>query len=100
MGIPTEKIEDFGVHMNSYYKLDVSYFKSSYDTMLLERLWNKYWTNTLSSSILSSNAGYITTQIVDLEKKMKGVKTAIGTDTRSHKSSRLKEISCDSEKIG
>jgi len=52
--IPTEKIEDFGVHMNSYYKLEVSYFKSSYDSTLLKRLWNKYWTNTLSSSILSS----------------------------------------------
>lgn len=98
--IPTEKLEDFGVHMNSYYKLDVSYFKSSYDTMLLERLWNKYWTNTLSSSVLTSNAGYITSQIVDLQKKIKGVKTSVGIEAHNDKDSQLKEISCDSGKIG
>jgi COP9 signalosome complex subunit 5 len=36
------KIEDFGVHANAYYPLDVSYFKSSLDDSLLDLLWNKY----------------------------------------------------------
>lgn len=33
-----------------YYPLDVSFFKSSLDSTLLDLLWNKYWVNTLSSS--------------------------------------------------
>ncbi len=66
--IPISKIEDFGVHCKQcvllygntyrclyffscrYYPLDVSYFKSTLDTALLDKLWNKYWVNTLSSS--------------------------------------------------
>ena len=50
--IPLSKIEDFGVHCKQYYPLEVSYFKSSLDTQLLDLLWNKYWVNTLSSSPL------------------------------------------------
>lgn len=48
--IPPEKIEDFGVHANAYYSLEVNYFKSSLDDRMLRLLWNKYWVNTLSSS--------------------------------------------------
>lgn len=33
-----------------YYPLEISYFKSSLDSALLGKLWNKYWVNTLSSS--------------------------------------------------
>ena len=50
--IPLDKIEDFGVHCKRYYSLDVSYFKSSLDSRLLDLLWNKYWVSTLSSSPL------------------------------------------------
>lgn len=50
--IPLEKIEDFGVHCKQYYSLEVSVFKSSLDSKLLDLLWNKYWVNTLSSSPL------------------------------------------------
>jgi COP9 signalosome complex subunit 5 len=50
--IPLNKIEDFGVHARSYYPLEVSHFKSTLDTQLLELLWNKYWVNTLSQSPL------------------------------------------------
>ncbi len=39
--IPLSKIEDFGVHAEQYYTLDVSVFKSSLDTHMLELLWNK-----------------------------------------------------------
>lgn len=52
--IPLSKIEDFGVHANQYYPLDVQIFKSTLDTELLGLLWNKYWVNTLSQSPLIS----------------------------------------------
>lgn len=52
--IPQEKVEEFGVHANAYYPLEVSVFKSSTDDALLGLLWNKYWANTLSSSPLIS----------------------------------------------
>jgi len=52
--IPLNKIEDFGVHANQYYSLEVQIFKSSLDTELLSLLWNKYWVNTLSQSPLIS----------------------------------------------
>jgi COP9 signalosome complex subunit 5 len=48
--IPLEKIEDFGVHCKSYYQLEVSVFKSSLDSKMLDLLWNKYWVSTLASS--------------------------------------------------
>ncbi|GJN01489.1 hypothetical protein PR202_ga18759 [Eleusine coracana subsp. coracana] len=41
--IPLNKIEDFGVHCKQYYSLDITYFKSSLDSHLLDLLWNKYW---------------------------------------------------------
>lgn len=52
--IPLSKIEDFGVHANQYYQVEVEIFKSSLDTELLGMLWNKYWVNTLSQSPLIS----------------------------------------------
>ena len=91
--IPLNKIEDFGVHckqviffvlvlffvecifrscLNSiwvflqYYSLDITYFKSSLDSHLLDLLWNKYWVNTLSSSPLLGNGDYVAGQISDL----------------------------------
>ena len=52
--IPLSKIEDFGVHANQYYTLDVQVFKSKLDDELLGKLWNKYWVDTLSRSTLIS----------------------------------------------
>lgn len=69
--IPLNKIEDFGVHASRYYPLDVSFFKSSLDTQLLELLWNKYWVMTLSQSPLISNRAYTTSQIGDLTEKLR-----------------------------
>ena len=37
--IPLSKIEDFGVHAKSYYPLDITTFKSSLDSTLLDLLW-------------------------------------------------------------
>ena len=52
--IPLSKIEDFGVHANQYYQLEIEVFKSKLDDELLGLLWNKYWVDTLSSSALIS----------------------------------------------
>jgi COP9 signalosome complex subunit 5 len=46
--IPMDKIEDFGVHLNEYYSLDVSFFKNSLDTSIIDALWNKFWINTIT----------------------------------------------------
>ncbi|KAF8755625.1 Mov34 protein [Rhizoctonia solani] len=67
--IPLSKIEDFGVHANSYYPLEVEVFKSKLDNELLGRLWNKYWVNTLSQSPLIS-ATYAVSQLTDLGAKL------------------------------
>ena len=50
-----------------YYELEIEYFKSSLDTRLLELLWNKYWTSTLSSSPLLMNEKTITGKITTLK---------------------------------
>jgi len=68
--IPLNKIEDFGVHANQYYSLEVQIFKSSLDTELLALLWNKYWVNTLSQSPLISNRAYAASQLTDLHQKL------------------------------
>ncbi|GAA5880916.1 hypothetical protein JCM16303_005173 [Sporobolomyces ruberrimus] len=68
--IPLDKIEDFGVHASSYYPLEVSHFKSTRDEALLELLWNKYWTLTLSQSPLVSNRAYQAAQLTDLVSKL------------------------------
>ncbi|KAG6840034.1 hypothetical protein C0991_009461 [Blastosporella zonata] len=68
--IPLNKIEDFGVHANQYYQVDVEIFKSSLDNELLAMLWNKYWVNTLSSSPLISNRAYSVSQLSDLHQKL------------------------------
>jgi len=73
--IPISKIEDFGVHCKQYYGLEVSYFKSSLDSHLLDLLWNKYWVNTLSSNTLLSNRDYTAGQISDLSEKLEQAET-------------------------
>eukprot|EP00271_Cylindrocystis_brebissonii_P011503 TRINITY_DN29344_c0_g1_i1.p1 TRINITY_DN29344_c0_g1~~TRINITY_DN29344_c0_g1_i1.p1 ORF type:complete len:375 (-),score=63.42 TRINITY_DN29344_c0_g1_i1:327-1451(-) len=75
--IPLNKIEDFGVHCKQYYSLDISYFKSSLDSHLLDLLWNKYWVNTLSSSPLLGNREYVAGQIFDLAEKLDQAETAL-----------------------
>ncbi len=64
--IPLSKIEDFGVHANSYYSLDISYFKSSLDAGLLDQLWGKYWVNTLASSPLLATRDLTAGQMRDI----------------------------------
>ncbi|KAL1630331.1 COP9 signalosome catalytic subunit rri1 [Neofusicoccum ribis] len=68
--IPLGKIEDFGAHSDRYYALEVSHYKSTLDSRILESLWNKYWVGTLSSSPLLTNRDYATNQIADLARKI------------------------------
>jgi COP9 signalosome complex subunit 5 len=68
--IPLSKIEDFGVHANQYYQLNIEIFKSSLDNDILAMLWNKYWVNTLSQSPLISNRAYAVSQLNDLHQKL------------------------------
>ncbi|KXS22076.1 putative JUN activation binding protein variant 2 [Gonapodya prolifera JEL478] len=75
--IPLSKIEDFGVHVKSYYQLEISTFKSSLDAHLLDLLWNKYWVNTLSSSPLITNRPFRSRQILDLAEKLEQAESSI-----------------------
>eukprot|EP00730_Choanoeca_flexa_P001587 TRINITY_DN10699_c0_g1_i2.p1 TRINITY_DN10699_c0_g1~~TRINITY_DN10699_c0_g1_i2.p1 ORF type:complete len:335 (+),score=88.42 TRINITY_DN10699_c0_g1_i2:59-1063(+) len=107
--IPLEKIEDFGVHVKSYYQLEVSYFKSSLDTHLLHLLWNRYWVDTLASSPLLSNAGYINQQLADIPSKLRPCCQAVkassgrgmlmGADSGKSKSSDLQKVAQDCSKV-
>lgn len=69
--VPMAKAADFGAHANRYYSLEVSHYKSTLDSKLLEALWNKYWVQTLSSSPLFTNREYVTKQIEDVAAKTK-----------------------------
>jgi COP9 signalosome complex subunit 5 len=80
--IPISKIEDFGVHCKSYYPLEISYFKSSLDTTLLDKLWNKYWVNTLSSSAVFTNRDYIGGAINDLSEKLEQAESQLAHSGR------------------
>lgn len=75
--IPLAKIEDFGAHSSRYYSLEVSHFKSSLDSRLLEQLWNKYWVQTLSQSPLFTNRDYSSKQMLDLSSKIRQTASAI-----------------------
>jgi COP9 signalosome complex subunit 5 len=80
--IPLNKIEDFGVHYKQYYSLDITYFKSTLDSHLLDLLWNKYWVNTLSSSPLLGNRDYVAGQVADLAEKLEQAESQLAHSGR------------------
>ncbi|CAI0376451.1 unnamed protein product [Linum tenue] len=107
--IPLNKIEDFGVHCKQYYSLDITYFKSSLDSHLLDLLWNKYWVNTLSSSPLLGNGDYVAGQISDLAEKLEQAENQLAhsrfgpliapPQRKKEEESQLAKITRDSAKI-
>ncbi|KZF26565.1 Mov34-domain-containing protein [Xylona heveae TC161] len=103
--IPLAKIEDFGAWSNRYYSLEISHFKSTLDTQLLEQLWNKYWVSTLSQSPLFTNRDYTNKQILDLGEKIRRAETSVqassrgGIGGRSSKDTQLDKVVKDSNKI-
>jgi len=106
--IPIAKIEDFGVHCKQYYPLEVTYFKSSLDSHLLDLLWNKYWVNTLSSNPLVTNRNYTAGQISDLAEKLEQAETQLVHSgrmgsyflpERKKEESQLSKLTRDSSKV-
>jgi len=105
--IPISKIEDFGVHCKQYYQLETSYFKSSLDSSMLDKLWNKYWVKTLSSSPAFANRDYIAGTISDLSEKLEQAESQLSHSGRmgsyllpdkKKEESQLQKISKDSVK--
>ncbi|MCJ1480198.1 COP9 signalosome catalytic subunit rri1 [Schaereria dolodes] len=105
--IPLAKIEDFGAHASQYYSLDVTHYKSSLDTHLLELLWNKYWVSTLSQSPLFTNREYSNKQMMDLSQKIRNTEKSVQASSRggphmgyrSGKDNQLEKVVRDSNKI-
>lgn len=102
--IPLSKIEDFGAHASQYYSLDITHFKSTLDTHLLELLWNKYWVSTLSQSPLFTNREYSNKQILDLSQKIRNAEKVAQAHARvghklGSKDIQLEKIVRDSNKI-
>lgn len=80
--VPMAKADDFGAHAHRYYSLEVTHYKSTLESKLLEALWNKYWVQTLSSSPLFTNRDFVTSQIQDLAGKTKMAHESLRT--KSH----------------
>lgn len=104
--IPLAKMEDFGAHASRYYSLEVTSYKSTLDTHLLELLWNKYWVSTLSQSPLLTNRDYSTKQMLDLSQKIQDAERTLHANSRgggqsrsSGKDAQLEKIVKDSDKI-
>ncbi|KAL2753287.1 hypothetical protein ACRALDRAFT_1077586 [Sodiomyces alcalophilus JCM 7366] len=71
--VPLAKAAEFGAHANKYYSVEVSHYKSTLETHMLELLWHKYWVQTLSQSPLLTNRDYGNSQMLDLASKMRDV---------------------------
>jgi COP9 signalosome complex subunit 5 len=98
--IPLAKIEDFGAHSSRYYSLEVSHFKSSLDTHLLELLWNKYWVQTLSQSPLFTNREYSSKQMLDLSSKIRQAGTGVTRTARAIAgASSVKQVDMQLDKV-
>ncbi|KAI9845524.1 MAG: COP9 signalosome catalytic subunit rri1 [Sclerophora amabilis] len=108
--IPLAKIEDFGAHSSRYYSLEISHFKSTLDTHLLELLWNKYWVSTLSQSPLVTNRDYTSKQMMDLSQKIRNAEQSAMVGSKmsgpgmiqrgsSAKDTQLEKVVRDSNKI-
>jgi COP9 signalosome complex subunit 5 len=67
--LSSQKFEDFGVHAHEYYKIEHQVFKSNADALVLERLWNQYWTHTLSSSPLLHNQEQTSQSVINVVEK-------------------------------
>lgn len=105
--IPLNKIEDFGVHYKSYYTLEHSFFKSSVDSVILDLLWNKYWTQTLSSSPLLKNKDYSNSAIADLSEKIQKLEkqgsqviTRGAISSKKGSETQLSKIAKDASRVG
>ena len=103
--IPLEKVKEFGVHSEKYYKLEFETFNSSMNTKLLTLLWNKYWVNVLASNPISSAKEYTANCLSELNKKMENAETDLqsskyrGFSSKKEKESKIKGVTDDSSKL-
>eukprot|EP00042_Codosiga_hollandica_P057586 m.855551 g.855551 ORF g.855551 m.855551 type:complete len:335 (+) comp59625_c0_seq25:2626-3630(+) len=98
--VPSDKIEDFGVHASAYYPMEVSFFTSTLDRSLLDLLWKKYWVSTLSSSPLTDNAEYSERQLADVTHKLEHASSkAGGSVTKSGSQAPLTTCAHDASKL-
>lgn len=75
--VPLAKVAEFGAHSSKYYSLEISHFKSTLDSRLLEQLWQKYWVQTLSANPMLTNRDYGNKQMLDLGAKISQVTKAM-----------------------
>jgi len=68
--VPLSKIAEFGAHASRYYPLEVTHFKSTLDTRILEVLWDRYWVATITSSPLLKNHDFTSKQMQDLARRV------------------------------
>jgi len=80
---------DFGMHAEKYYKLDISIFKSALDSFLLDKLWTKYWVQTLAVSRNLFNRDFDAEQLGELNDLL--VEAERNVD--KHKSAKKKDES-------
>lgn len=72
--IPEEKIKDFGLHHDQYYKLKIEYFMNKKDFEIIEYCWTKFWKTILESDSLIQNKADFSKTLVDLANKAKKAK--------------------------
>eukprot|EP00300_Choanocystis_sp_HF-7_P001279 c11028_g1_i1.p1 GENE.c11028_g1_i1~~c11028_g1_i1.p1 ORF type:complete len:362 (-),score=68.61 c11028_g1_i1:22-984(-) len=80
--VPADKIEEFGVHADAYYKLETTFFKSRADDRVLASLWEEYWVASLSANPLVSNRDYFVAQLAGTSKKIEAADAEIGQSGR------------------
>ncbi|KAI3336567.1 JAB1/Mov34/MPN/PAD-1 ubiquitin protease-domain-containing protein [Xylariaceae sp. AK1471] len=97
--VPLAKAEDFGAHASKYYSLEVSHFKSTLDSHLLELLWNKYWVQTLSQSPLLTNRDYGNKQMLDLGSKIREATLSVQRAVRGGHLFQTKGVDAEMEKL-
>ena len=65
-----EKLLEFGMFGDQYYKLETSIFKTKTDSMMLDRIWNQYWVQTLASSSTLLNSDKLNHSIMVAADKL------------------------------
>ncbi|KAK2599184.1 COP9 signalosome catalytic subunit rri1 [Conoideocrella luteorostrata] len=83
--VPLAKAAEFGAHANRYYSLEVSPFKSTLDSLLLESLRESHWPQTMGQNSLDTNRDYDTKQMLDLRSKINEETAYMAENKRTQK---------------
>ena len=97
--MPLAKLSEFGAHASKYYSLEISHFKSTLDSHLLELLWQKYWVQTLSANPMLTNRDYGNKQVLDLGAKIAQVTRGMAGGGRAGTLKGLGEVAKDGNMI-